>query len=359
MKRLFAAFSVLVILAAMSACPPVSPPDDPGNTPEPGLIDDWPDETILQRTDASTFAVTALVEVTNNDASLTKLSVVIPVPRSNIYQEVTNINLNGAEELIIEDTSDKYARFIATTSLPAPGGNISFSISYTATIYAIHADTNSIGQLYPYDTSSDIHKYYLGDRIDSDGNKLIDITFADIIAQGDLLWGQSSDLLDYAVRCYEYTANSFDYINPMSGLLPVETIYGNGGGDCANLASIFVSLLRYKNIPARHIITVRPHNESSLFHVWADFYLEGYGWIPVDASAAVVDSDSDGSLDGDYFGDISLANNGIVMSKEVAVPLLADDTHEVIIGGLQSFAWWYWGAGTAAASFTFDSTQLK
>ncbi|UQT32617.1 transglutaminase-like domain-containing protein [Parabacteroides distasonis] len=44
--------------------------------------------------------------------------------------------------------------------------------------------------------------------------------------------------------------------------------------------------MRAKKIPAKHIVTVRPDGSH---HVWADFYLERYGWIPVDVNARLVD----------------------------------------------------------------------
>jgi hypothetical protein len=268
-----------------------------------------------------------------------------------MYQDVYNINLNSGTELIIPETSDKYVRFLVSSGLPGSGGSISFTIEYDVTLYTIHAATETVTVDNPYDTGSDIYQYYRGNS----GN-LVDITYSEIQTIGDTLWSQSSGLLDYAYRCYEYVALNFDYLNPASGLYDISTLFANNGGDCGNLSSIFISLLRYKDIPARHLITVRPDGN---LHAWADFYLEGYGWIPADVTFAQSDADGDNTIDGDYFGDVSIVNNGIIMTKEVYITVHRGDT-EVPINLLQTYGWWYWATNapcTTTSTYTMIATS--
>ncbi|WP_432823922.1 transglutaminase-like domain-containing protein, partial [Trichloromonas sp.] len=59
------------------------------------------------------------------------------------------------------------------------------------------------------------------------------------------------------------------------------------GGKCADIHSVFVSLARAAGVPAREIFGIRQGKEgatdiSSWQHCWAEFYLPGYGWVPVD-----------------------------------------------------------------------------
>ena len=88
-----------------------------------------------------------------------------------------------------------------------------------------------------------------------------------------------------------------------TGLHPVQDILDNGG-DCGNQASVFISLLRAKGIPARHVVLCRVGSA----HVRAEFYLAGYGWIPADPNG----EQSAPSLD--WFGHVDNDADALVVS---------------------------------------------
>ena len=56
-------------------------------------------------------------------------------------------------------------------------------------------------------------------------------------------------------------------------------------GDCGEFSFVFIALCRSIGIPARSITAVWP-TESG--HAWAEFYIEPYGWLPVDTTIAQV-----------------------------------------------------------------------
>lgn len=61
----------------------------------------------------------------------------------------------------------------------------------------------------------------------------------------------------------------------------------NGGGKCADLSAVFVTLARAAGIPAKDVYGLRlgspkTGNVTSGFHCWAEFYLPGTGWVMVD-----------------------------------------------------------------------------
>ncbi len=60
-----------------------------------------------------------------------------------------------------------------------------------------------------------------------------------------------------------------------------------GGGKCADLSTVFVTLARAAGIPARDVYGLRlgspkDGDVTSGFHCWAEFYLPGTGWVMVD-----------------------------------------------------------------------------
>jgi transglutaminase-like putative cysteine protease len=59
------------------------------------------------------------------------------------------------------------------------------------------------------------------------------------------------------------------------------------GGKCTDIHSVFVSLCRAAGVPAREIFGIRQGKKgvqdiTTWQHCWAEFYLPGYDWMPVD-----------------------------------------------------------------------------
>ena len=59
------------------------------------------------------------------------------------------------------------------------------------------------------------------------------------------------------------------------------------GGKCADISSIYVALSRAAGVPSREIFGIRQGKKPiqdvrKWQHCWAEFYLPGSGWIPVD-----------------------------------------------------------------------------
>lgn len=59
------------------------------------------------------------------------------------------------------------------------------------------------------------------------------------------------------------------------------------GGKCADIHSVFVSLTRASGVPSREVFGIRQGKKpvqdiTTWQHCWAEFYLPGYGWVPVD-----------------------------------------------------------------------------
>lgn len=60
-----------------------------------------------------------------------------------------------------------------------------------------------------------------------------------------------------------------------------------GGGKCADISSVFVTIARAAGIPARDVFGLRlaqpkSGDISTAFHCWAQFYLPGTGWVMAD-----------------------------------------------------------------------------
>jgi hypothetical protein len=269
--------------------------------------------------------------------------IVMPLAQTNQYQTVSNVDLHGGEVIKVPETEDIYIRWTLTRDLPPPSQSMEIYYDFDVTMNRIQFDFDRVTTIYPYDRNSEIYRLYTGKR-----GPFIDPENPFIMETGNRLWENSSDILDYARKCYEYVAMNFKYLNPLTGLHPLPILLTNGGGDCGNLSSIFISLLRYKSIPSRHIVTVRP---DGTYHVWADFFLENYGWIPVD----VTYKNSDPY--GDYFGKFD--GNGIVMTREVCLPIDKGNGEVYTSSILQNYNWWIWYEGGSKINLTHKLTATQ
>ena len=65
------------------------------------------------------------------------------------------------------------------------------------------------------------------------------------------------------------------------------TFWKSRGGKCVDIHSVFVALARASGVPAREVFGLRlakkgSEDVSTWQHCWAEFFLPGYGWVPVD-----------------------------------------------------------------------------
>jgi hypothetical protein len=75
-----------------------------------------------------------------------------------------------------------------------------------------------------------------------------------------------------------------------------------GVGDCSEYSYLFVALCRAAEIPARVQAGFAFHRVGEALedgHMWAEYYLENYGWVPVDATWRLFDA-----MDYRHFGSI-------------------------------------------------------
>ncbi|MFZ5762496.1 MAG: transglutaminase-like domain-containing protein [Thermodesulfobacteriota bacterium] len=96
-------------------------------------------------------------------------------------------------------------------------------------------------------------------------------------------------VLAKARAIYDWTVEN-TYRNPDTrgcGNGDVCRLLQDPGGKCADISSIYVALARAAGVPSREIFGIRlgkkqTEDITTWQHCWAEFYLPGYGWVPVD-----------------------------------------------------------------------------
>lgn len=279
------------------------------------------------------YNCTTSVTLEKNGGTINNFSLILPTPHNCIYQDIEDYTNNTGEVKNVENSDNQYLLIHDDFS----GNSQTLSETYNATLYPVFIDMSQFSTLYPYDKNSEIFKRFTIDKtpfIDTKNQKIQDVS--------NQLWEEAKEnIIDYAHLCYEYVAKNFEYKDANTGIHTIEEIMNSKGGDCGNFSSVFVCLMRAKEIPAKHIVTVRP---DGTFHVWADFYLENYGWIPVDVTM------KHDYPSGSYFG--YCAGDGIIMSNDLCHDVYYTSTDIYNATLLQTYLWWYWGDKEPKCSYS-------
>jgi transglutaminase-like putative cysteine protease len=92
---------------------------------------------------------------------------------------------------------------------------------------------------------------------------------------------------------YDYVLANMRYDKSGSGWGHGDTLYACSAkhGNCTDFHSLFISMARSQNIPARFEIGFpipadKQAGDIPGYHCWADFYTKDRGWVPVDISEA-------------------------------------------------------------------------
>lgn len=106
-------------------------------------------------------------------------------------------------------------------------------------------------------------------------------------------------------------------------------VLDTGIGDCASQSLYFAALCRSLGIPARATGGYQTITGPAGTHIWAEFYVEGYGWIPADVTVAEGGDTSYNATPADlqryksyFFG--SLDPYRFVIQKSLDLPVVPD-----------------------------------
>lgn len=127
---------------------------------------------------------------------------------------------------------------------------------------------------------------------------------------------------DKAKAIYDYVFENMEY-NKLTagwGYGDTERACDIMQGNCTDFHSLFISLARASAIPAKFVIGFNiPNNKESLvggYHCWAEFYLKGTGWVPVDISNAWKNK----SKKEYYFGNLDKNRIEFTVGRDIILP---------------------------------------
>jgi len=275
-----------------------------------------------------TYLAEKSVTVQNNNFDLDRLKVYQPlaiswesqtVVMNDIYPDPTSLGydpLHGNGVL-----------YWLSTTAPNPGQSKAFGEQFYVTVYAISTQINPAG-LQPYDTSANLYQLY------TRREHLLEADDDLVIQAAQAAAGSETNPYLQAGLIYDYVAAHLTYQSNNSVQGALATLQ-RGGGECGDYSAVFVAMCRAVGIPARPVVGFMATSGPN-HHVWAEFYLQNIGWVPVDATFG----DQGDTADDRYFA--SLDNQRIILTKNYNITLVPSAEKADL---LQTYYWWYWGSG--------------
>jgi hypothetical protein len=123
-------------------------------------------------------------------------------------------------------------------------------------------------------------------------DKLVPTTGVPAELAAKIVAGRTGEL-QKARAIYDYVLANMKYDKSGTGWGRGDSLWACDAkrGNCTDFHSLFISMARSQGIPARFEIGFplpgdKHQGEIPGYHCWAEFYLDGKGWVPVDISEA-------------------------------------------------------------------------
>ena len=191
-----------------------------------------------------------------------------------------------------------------------PKTNLEISLSYVADVYAVETSIKNQTPVKLNSPSPLANLYTLADNLIPAEDSGVRVKAEEITGSERLPYAKAQKIYDWLVTSAGIQAA------PLSGgaLEALE----EGRADSYRSAMLFCALARVSGIPALPIAGVLVNRQrNTTRHYWAEFWLDGFGWVPVDpalgAGAAPPDFNLREDHAGYYFG--SLDNQRIAFSR--------------------------------------------
>jgi transglutaminase-like putative cysteine protease len=214
-----------------------------------------------------------------------KVRIWFPEAHTDAYQEIKNVKLKGDLPLRGVDESKYRNRILYAETSSSPKPELHFEVEYEVIRHervALYPSPERVS-----DTLSPKDK-----RLGLEPNALVPITGLPAELAAKVTSGKT-DPLEKARAIYDYVFTTMRYDKTGTGWGHGDVLYACDvkKGNCTDFHSLFIAMARSQGIPARFEIgfplPADKHSaEIAGYHCWADFYIDGREWIPVDISEA-------------------------------------------------------------------------
>ena len=247
--------------------------------------------TVDSPTEAATrsFEFTYQVHFPPTENSGSTVRLWLPLPLSDAYQDVRVLHIDcpvkyaqGHDPVY----KDRFAMFKPTSQQAAAGFDVTIRFTATRREHKVPLDDATLENASAASSPDPMLKRYL------EPDKLVPLsgTIADLAKEHTA--GDTTQI-EKARHIYEYVVSTMRYDKTGEGWGRGDAVWACTAkrGNCTDFHSLFIGMMRSSGIPARFEIGFplpegKTEGDIAGYHCWAEFYLTGVGWVPVDASEA-------------------------------------------------------------------------
>jgi transglutaminase-like putative cysteine protease len=213
----------------------------------------------------------------------------IPLPQADGYQDVQSLHIDSPvpyKQGRDPEYGNKFALFTPSPQQAASGFDVTVRFTAVRREHKVVLDAATLSRISVSAARDAQMQRYL------EPDKLVPLTgtIADLAKEhtaGD------TTALQKARHIYDYVVATMKYDKSGEGWGRGDAIWACTAkrGNCTDFHSLFIGMMRSSGVPARFEIGFPlPENKTEGdipgYHCWAEFYLDGAGWVPVDASEA-------------------------------------------------------------------------
>jgi transglutaminase-like putative cysteine protease len=208
----------------------------------------------------------------------------LPVPKSNRHQRISDLKIETDHPFTIYEDKDYANKILRVEAKGRAPENFVVGVSFTVSRGAFSALGETIAD--PEKVSGKTLQRFLSP------DRLIPIT-GQIKEEAEKVVSKEMTDFQKAKAIYEYVSGNLTYDKSGTGWGQGDAVFACNSlrGNCTDFHSLFIGMARAVGVPARFVMGFplpngKNQGEILGYHCWAEFYVQGKGWIPVDASEA-------------------------------------------------------------------------
>ena len=234
------------------------------------------------------FEFTYKVQVPGLAPGGTPLQLWIPLPASDAYQDISGLRIESPVAYKVErdlEYGNRFAYFRVDPAQNAAGLDVILRFKVIRREHRVELDGSRSAARVEKASAKELDRDLKADRLVPLNGIIADL--AREHTQG------AKGPLDKAHRIYEYVVATMKYDKSGEGWGHGDAMWACAAkrGNCTDFHALFIGMARASGIPARFSIGFplpdnKTEGEIPGYHCWAEFYLNGIGWVPIDASEA-------------------------------------------------------------------------